>query len=95
MKIKPLEWTKKTKYYEGSNRWPETYEICYEASNTFGSFSVGLASQHEESEFTTTSTWNYCFDEFYDENHGSCKSLLAGKRFLEQLWTDRLMTCLE
>jgi hypothetical protein len=102
LKIKPLEWTKTTSYFEGYKKpgcrsYPEEYEILYSAETTFGTFTVRLLSQWDDDDqcFYSSVVYSYCFDEYRDEGCYTCASLLQGKRLLEKMWQERLMKCLE
>jgi len=102
VKIKPLNWERyvgQSETFQGvsGHTYPEEYEVVYRAETTFGSFVVTLTStlDLETKQFSRDVGWSYCFDEYYDESGGDCKSLLAGKRHLEEIWRSRMLKCLE
>lgn len=91
-KIKPLEWTK-----EKGWEYDDWYSISYSASTSTCSFSVNLDSRKDEEDglFYTECTWSYCFDEYYDESHGDCKSIKHGMKLMQKYWESRLSKDLE
>ena len=102
MRIKPLAWEKDTKHYpahtaKSGEFFPEHYSVCYKASTSFGLFQVSLISVRESHDdlFKREVSWSYLYQEYYDEDSGSCKSLLEGKQKLEAEWRGRLMNDLE
>ena len=102
MRIKPLAWEKDTKHYpahtaKSGEFSPEHYSVSYKASTSFGLFQVNLISVQapHDGSFSREISWRYSYEEYYDEDSGSCKSLLEGKRKLEAEWQGRLMNDLE
>lgn len=79
-RIKPLEWEKVDHDY------PDICEL-YEAHTAICKFDI---------EKWASGDWayRYCFDEYYDDGGGPCKSLEDGKAKCEKIWIDRLKKCL-
>lgn len=79
-RIKPLVWEGRPR-----DKFGDEY---YRASVPFGSFSV----QHTPERGWR---WEYCFDEYYDEDSNECDGLEDGKALAQSHWESRIKQALE
>jgi len=88
-KIKKITW-------EEMPDWRDNNESEFRFSSIFGSITVRRSWRYEDNQDIPDGySWDYCFDEFYDEASHCCESYEDGKQKAEVFYLSRLMPALE
>jgi hypothetical protein len=80
-KIRQLKWEGKI----GKESWMGNLT----ANTSLGNFHINLTDEKENKYM-----WDYCFDEYYDENHFYVKTIKQAKEDAQKYFEQRAIKCL-